>query len=141
MIRTGKVVAVHDGQIEVEFSRPEACAKCGMCAEGHAQCHQITLPGQAQVGDEVDVEMEDKRIPIASMWAYVLPLFTLCIGLALAAPLTHWFALDVNADLFAALCGLIGVAVGFVILRLCDPMFRTNKWQPKIVDVRHPDEE
>ena len=109
MIRTGKVVAVHDGQIDVEFSRPEACAKCG--------------------------------IPIASMWAYVLPLFTLCIGLALAAPLTHWFALEVNADLFAALCGLIGVAVGFVILRLCEPVFRTNKWQPKIVDVRHSDEE
>ena len=58
MIRTGKVVAVHDGQIDVEFSRPEACAKCGMCAEGHAQCHQITLPGQAldllQKGQGVD---------------------------------------------------------------------------------------
>ena len=77
MIRTGKVVAVHDGLLDVQFTRPEACEKCGMCEEAHAHCHQITLPGQANVGDEVDLEMEDKRIPLASMWAYTLPLLTL----------------------------------------------------------------
>lgn len=141
MIRTGKVVAVHDGCLEVEFSRPEACAKCGMCEEAHAKCHTITLPGRAQVGDEVDVEMEDKRIPMASMWAYVLPLFTLCVGLALAAPLMHWLGIDMNADLFAALCSLIGVGLGFAILRLCEPMFKSDKWQPHIVEVRRSENE
>lgn len=112
-----------------------------MCEEAHAKCHQITIPGTAQVGDEVDLEMEDKRIPMASLWAYVLPLFTLCIGLALAAPLTRWFGITMNADLFAAICGLIGVGIGFAILRVCEPMFHTRKWQPQIVDVRHPEDE
>lgn len=141
MIRTGKVVDVRDGNIVIEFSRPEACAKCGMCPEAHANCHQITLPGNANIGDEVDLEMEDTRVSIASMWAYVLPLFTLCIGLALAAPLSQWFHISMNSDVFAAICGLVGVALGFVVLRFCEPMFRNRKWQPQIVAVRHPNEE
>lgn len=134
-------MAVHDGLLDIQFSRPEACEKCRMCEEAHAHCHQITLSGQAQVGDEIDLEIEDKRIPLASMWAYVLPLFTLCIGLALSGPIARIIPLSINADLFAALCGLIGVGIGFVILRFCDPIFKKRKWQPKIVDVRHPDEE
>lgn len=140
MIRTGKVVAVHDGLLDVEFLRPEACEKCGMCQNAHnTHCHQITLAGHAKVGDEVDLEMEDKRIPLASMWAYLLPLATLCIGLALSTPLARYLAL--NADLTAALCGVVGVSVGFVILKLCDPIFRKGKWQPQIVDVRSPADE
>ena len=138
MIRTGKVTGIHDGQLDVLFMRPEACEKCGMCEEAHAHCHQITIRGQAQIGDEVDVEMEDKRIPLASMWAYVLPLITLCIGLALAQPLERLMNVGLNKDVFAAICGFVGVAVGFVILHLLEPMFKKRQWQPQIVEVRHP---
>ena len=60
MVRTGRVVAQENGQIEVCFDRPEACAHCGGC--GQKQRTLLRFPGEAAVGSRVDVEMPEGRL-------------------------------------------------------------------------------
>lgn len=136
MIRTGTVYEVGEGTVSIRFMRPEACAKCGMCEEGHREkCHEITIKGQASVGDEVDVELEDKRLSLASLWAYVFPLVLMMAGLLLSAPIYRALALSMNTDAFAALCAFVGLGIALALLHFMNPMFKKNQWQPHIVHV------
>ena len=82
MIRTGRVVAEKDGQIEVCFERPEACAKCGACGGGK-HISQVKIPGSAPVGSMVAVDMPEGQVLKASAVAYVIPLLLLLAGIAL----------------------------------------------------------
>lgn len=137
MVRTGTVVCEHDdGTLDVQFLRPEACEKCGMCAEGHARCHNIRIKGRASVGDEVDLEMDDNRISLASIWAYVLPCICLLGGLAISVPLYGMLNITMNNEIFSALCAFVALAIALVFLRVIDPIFKREKWQPKIIAAR-----
>jgi len=133
MIRTGRVVAEKDGQLEICFERPEACAKCGACSGGK-HFSQVKVPGSAPVGSYVDVDMPEGQVLKASAVAYVVPLLLLLGGIALG------MLLFTNEALWA-LTGLVCMGCASIVLRKVDRGVKNKKeWQPQIVAVHEEGE-
>ena len=128
MLRTGKVVAVSDGMLEVCFERPEACAHCGACG-GQKEETLVRIPGDVPVGRWIDVDMPEGQVLKASLLAYVIPILLLLGGIALGSVLFEKEALW-------AVTGLASMAVSWFVLRWVDHKTRAKKnWQPQVVRI------
>lgn len=133
MIRTGRVVDVKDGLLNVCFNRPEACDHCGGCT---GQKHEtlVTLKGNAPLGSMVDVDMPAKQVFKASLLAYVVPMVLLFLGLWLGTMLF-------KNEVLAALLGIGCMALSFGILKLVEKTLKQKRnWQPYIVAVHEEGE-
>lgn len=133
MIRTGRVVDVKDGVVNVCFNRPEACDHCSGCA---GQKHEtlVSIKGDAPLGSTVDVDMPAKQVFKASLLAYVVPMVLLFLGLWLGTLIFHNEAL-------AALLGVSCMAVSYIILKAIEKTLqKKNNWQPHIVAVHEEGE-
>ena len=131
MQRTGRVVSAMNGEVEVCFERPEACAHCGACG-GEKHESLVKIPGDAPVGSWVDVDMPEKQVLKASLLAYVLPLLMLLAGLTLGSVLFEKEALW-------ALTGIACMGLSWGALRVIDRRVRRAGWQPRILAV-HEDQ-
>ena len=126
MVRTGKVVSASNGELEVCFERPEACAHCGACA-GQKEETLVKIPGNAPVGRWIDVDMPEGQVLKASMLAYVLPLLMLLGGIALGSVIFEKEALW-------AVTGIVCMGLSWLVLRMIEKRMRNRSvWQPKIV--------
>ena len=139
MTNKGVVTEVSDGKLTIVFERPEACGDCHNCMHGSEDCakHTIVLPGEAAVGDEVVVEMDDSHVMAASALAYIVPLTGFILGLVLG-----WLVrglIPIDPELTMALCALIGTACAYLVMRALDPRFSKGRWEPKIVSVTKPE--
>lgn len=139
MTRTGEVVEKGEGMLTVVFERPAACENCNGCLS--KQCANVELPGEADVGDRVDVALPDKNVVGASAIAYLIPLALLVAGLVLGAALHAPLGIGMQQDLFAAVVGGVLLILGLGIVRGIDQALRKKQsWQPRIVAV-HPKNE
>ncbi len=126
MIRTGKVVEADGETLKVCFS--PMCTDCGMCGTGRDSV--VTLKGNAQAGDTVEVEMPEARVLKASLVAYALPLAALVLGLWAGT------ALFPGNDLYSVLGAAAGLGLGILVQRGIDrTLGRQAKWQPRVVNV------
>ena len=113
MLNSGVIAKSENGMLTVIFDRPEACGECHACNRGSESCakHTLVIPGEGNPGDRIEVEIDDSHFVMASAVAYLIPLAGLIAGLALGALLSNAFFGAVR-ELFAALCGIVGVALG-----------------------------
>ncbi len=130
MIRTGFVKEKKGYELSVCFERPSSCAGCKGCAKGLVGKNELlTVFGEAEVGDIVDVQMPEGHVFQASLLAYALPLCMMILFLAAGS------ALGLN-DTVAFLMALAGLAAGYGMGRLAEKKLRGNKaWRPQIVQV------
>ncbi|MDL2318707.1 SoxR reducing system RseC family protein [Eubacteriales bacterium OttesenSCG-928-A19] len=135
MVRTGEVVDRADGVLTVVFERPASCENCNGCLS--KQCTNVELPGEAEVGDSVDVALPDKNVVGASAIAYVIPLVMLIAGMLLGSALHGPLGIEWNQDLFAAAAAGVSLGIGLLIVHIIDRRLRKRAdWQPHIVAVR-----
>ena len=133
MLRTGKVVSSANGEMEVCFERPEACAHCGACG-GQKQETLVKIPGSVPAGRWIDVDMPEGQVLKASMLAYVLPLVMLLGGIALGSVLF-------TREIWWAATGILCMGLSWLILRFFEKHLRRRDiWQPKVVSV-HEEED
>ena len=92
-----------------------------------------------QVGDIIEVEMDDSHVMEASALAYMLPLAGFIVGLAAGWGLTKT-GVKMNGELLMALCAVIGTAAAYFIMRAIDPKLSKGRWEQKIISVTHPEE-
>ena len=137
MVNSGVIAKSEGGMLTVVFDRPEACGECHACNRGSESCakHTLVIPGSGSPGDEIDVEIDDSHIVLASAIAYLIPLAGLVCGLALGALLSR-AAPGTAGELATALLGLAGTALGYLVMRALNPRFAGGRWQPRIVSVR-----
>lgn len=87
MRETGIVIKVSDGFAQVKIRRKSACGKncaqCGGCASCEAVVNAVNTIGAA-AGDEVVLEIENKRALKAAACVYMLPLAAMLAGAAAA---------------------------------------------------------
>ena len=130
MVRTGFVKEKKGEELKVCFSRPEACEGCKGCAKGLLPKQELlTVFGQAEIGDMVDVEMPQAQTLKASILLYVLPLALLLIGLLIGNAAGF-------SDGVTLLLSLAGLAIG--ALAACGLDLRLRKrpnWRPAVVNV------
>ena len=136
MTDKGVVKAVNGEMLTVVFERHEACGDCHACMRGSSDCskHTVTIPGKAQVGDVVVVEMDDSHVMAASALAYMIPFAGFMLGL-LAGYAAH------VSEPVMALCAVAGTAVAYVIMRVLDPHLSKGRWEHRIVSVSKPEKE
>ncbi len=130
MIRTGFVKEKKGDQLRVCFDRPEACEGCKGCAKGLLPKKELlTITGQAEVGDMVDVEMPEAQMLKASMLAYAMPLALFLIGLGVGSAARL-------SDGVTALIALVCLGLGYVAARVIDKKLgRRPRWKTAIVNV------
>lgn len=117
MKRTATVVE-HNGRLMGRVERTEACMQCHACEYGQKEETFVPLPsGDWQEGDMIDIELQNGRISSASFLAYGIPLLGLITGLVVGHFVSRIGALSGASDIVQAACGVIGVAVGFMVLR------------------------
>ena len=131
MIRTGFVKEKKGETLNVCFERPSSCEGCKGCAKGLMRKSELlTVYGDANVGDTVDVKMPENRVFQASLLAYALPL----CGLIAFLMIGSLIGLSDTVSFFLA---LLGLAVGFGIGRVVEKILSKNKnWRPEIIAVR-----
>ena len=129
MIRTGRVVEAKDGSLKVCFNRPEMCASCGKCGAHGVHQELVTVQGEAQVGNWVQVEMPDAQVVKVSLIAYVIPLVFLMAGLVIGQNV-------LGTDAWAAGLGIGLMAAGLLVVRLIDKRLGGRPgWKPRLVNV------
>lgn len=130
MIRTGFVKAKKGERLSVCFERPSSCEGCKGCAKGlMSKSELLTVFGEAEIGDIVDVQMPEGRVFQASLLAYALPLCVMIAGLALGTALGM-------SDTVSFLMALMGLALGYVLTRVFEKYLSGKKnWRPSIVRV------
>ncbi len=132
MIRTGKVVANNDGNCDIEFVRLEACGKCGGCKLNNTPA-QLTIQGDYNVGDYVDVSLPNEQFLKATAVAYLIPLIGLVIGLVLGNYIPKYFGIEAS-DITTLVGGVIGLALSMLGLGLSERLRKKPAvWEPHIV--------
>ncbi len=131
MIKLGQVTKRNSakGLVTVEFSRPEACAKCGACGS-QSQKGEVEVLSDCEIGSWVRVELPENRFLQATVLVYVLPLSGLLLGMLLG----YW--LSGGSDLWTVLAAAFGVAASLLLLHRIDRrMSKKPEWTPKITGV------
>ena len=130
MIRTGFVKEKKGEELSVCFERPSSCEGCKGCAKGLMGKNELlTVFGEAEVGDFVDVQMPENRVFQASLLVYALPLCVLIAGLVAGSML----GLNDTVTFFMAVAGLVA---GYLIASLFEKRLRKNAfWRPTIIAV------
>jgi len=130
MVRTGFVKQKKGELLSVCFERPEACAGCKGCAKGLMPKKELlTVFGQAEVGDRVDVQMPEAQMLKATLIAYVLPLCVFLLGLGAG------YALRLSEGI-TLLLAVAGLALGYLAARGIDMKLRSRpRWRPVVLKV------
>ena len=94
------------------------------------------MPGEANPGDRVEVEMPDTRVIKVSAMAYVIPLSMLLLGMLVFWAVHGLLNIAMEKELFSALGGGAFLLIALGILHLLDKRLRfRQQWQPRIVAV------
>jgi sigma-E factor negative regulatory protein RseC len=70
---------------------------------------------EAEVGEEVQVTLQNGALLRGAVLMYVLPVSLLLSGAMLGA---HWAGADLNRDLYAAIGAMTGLVVGFLLAKI-----------------------
>lgn len=127
MLSIGQVIASKNGICSVSFLRSESCKSCGQCKHGQ-EMPVIELEGNYAVGDYVSIYMPDNQFLKATVFAYVLPLLGLLLGMFIGARI-----LPNPSDLLSILCGSLGLGLVLLYLRLSEKLRKEKpSWEPYI---------
>jgi sigma-E factor negative regulatory protein RseC len=131
---TGRVVGIEDQALWVETIRRSTCGSCvaqkgcgqglmNKVTDGRRNQLRVLLGSLAadsfQLNDEVEISIPERALIVGSMMVYLVPLFTMIAGMALAAQYRP-------GDVTAALGALSGFLMGMVVVRL-HAMYIQNK--------------
>ncbi|MEM9256819.1 MAG: SoxR reducing system RseC family protein [Pseudomonadota bacterium] len=149
LTETGRIVALDDDAVWVETVRKTTCGSCAAqkgC--GHGLINKLgegrrgyvkVLTGDVaiancRIDDEAEISIPEDVIVRGSLVAYLLPLLSM---LAAAIAGAQWF--PESADGAAAIGAVLGLGVGFVLVRLHAMKHRHDpRYQPVLMRVRTP---
>lgn len=124
------VIHLNGNFAQVRIGRNSACGACGKCGMAENQKYvdfytENTL--NAQVGDQVELEIHDTNTSQLAFVGYILPLIPALILL--------FVALSVWNELWATLMFFVGYALGFVLVAIIDKA-KKHKWMASPTMVR-----
>ncbi|MFZ5351389.1 MAG: SoxR reducing system RseC family protein [Bacillota bacterium] len=141
MIEYGRVVAIHEGKADIIVNRHSACGDCGACHVGKNQMEmRLTADNNigAEVGDQVEINLETVDFLSAVLIMYGLPLIALMLGI-----FTGYYTLlatgfsQTAAQGSGALLGLVLMAVCFYIIKLKESAIKgMKKYRPVIISIK-----
>lgn len=141
MREIGKVVKIEDNQATILFVRGTACGECGKCQVGKDKLEMVMTADNdvgAQVGDEVEIELENMNFMTAVTIAYGFPLLALAAGIfggyygSLALGIEDNIAQGIGAVL-----GIASLAVSYIVIKFKDESIsKMKKFKPVIIGIK-----
>lgn len=126
MLEYGEVVEINGNTAKVKFTRSSACGKCNACGlSANKQTITVETPNSlnAQVGDEVLVEIDTSVSLKASAIAYIFPLCMLILGIILGSLFLQIVNIQ-NTDFVLASFGVVFAALGLILLKPVDNIMK-----------------
>ncbi len=134
----GEVVGQSGEYVTVEIERHGACKHCGACfiGKGEDKFTQLVLRNSvdAQIGDQVEVDVAGKDLVKASLLLYFIPVVALVIGMLAGNRLLSGTGIGENAA--SVLGGVVFLAIALLILKWYDRRLREKSlqtYQPVII--------
>lgn len=136
---SGRVVAAEQGAIWVETMRQSACDSCSIksgCGQGvlsrlfnvHKHHVRVLCQEAIKVNDHVVIGVSENIIIRSSMMLYLLPIILLLAGAVLGN------AVSANNELFAIGSALIGMSLGFLMVKWHGNKVKDNvNYQPVFI--------
>ena len=112
----GNIIKIDGNTVTVKVLQLSACASCDSnkyCTLSECKEKEITVsdanPEAYSVGEEVQIVTQKRQVFTAVLWAYVIPLILLFIGVGVGTLLNL-------PEVHTALLGLVAVAIYYVFL-------------------------
>ena len=112
----GNIIKIEGNLITVKILQVSACAHCAekkFCTLAESKEKEITVsetnPEAYSIGEEVNIVTQKRQVFTAVLWAYIMPLILLFIGVGVGT----FFNLP---EVHTALLGLVAVAIYYVFL-------------------------
>lgn len=139
MKQCGVITQVKDTTAKVLMQRHSACGSCKGCRLGQEDMKMEieAINGiHADVGQWVEVNMEEQNVLLAAFIAYVIPLLSLVVGILLATVVLSSIIFRGNIEVYAALTGLVFMFGSYYGIRKKENKFRNNrKFLPVIMAI------
>ena len=138
MEQFGLVIETGSETATVTLQRHLTCESCGRCGilSGAADRRELTVealnPIQAQKGQRVIMETDDRQILFLSFMLYMVPLAVLLIGIIIGLSIADFLNIAAN-ELFAVGIGFFLMIVIYVLIRNWDKRAKDDpKYKPVI---------
>lgn len=112
----GNIIKIEGNLITVKILQVSACAHCAekkFCTLAESKEKEITVsetnPEAYSVGEEVQIVTQKRQVFTAVLWAYIMPLILLFIGVGVGTLLNL-------PEVHTALLGITAVAIYYVFL-------------------------
>lgn len=138
MEQYGQVIEKKGKTASVDLQRHLACASCGKCGIlSGSKRRQVTVealnPINAEVGQRVLLESDDRQILFISFMLYLVPLAGLLGGIILWLRIAELIGLAGSQELGAAVVGFAFMAMIFLLIRVWDRRVKDDpKYKPVI---------
>ncbi len=113
----------------------ESCGKCGILSgSGRRELTVEALnPIQAERGQRVILETDDRQILFISFMLYLVPVAALLAGIYLGLAAAGRLNLAMNYELFAVCIGLVIMSLVYSMIRIWDRKAKNNpKYKPVV---------
>jgi len=131
MNKRGKVISKNKHQIKVEFIRSTSCGeKCGGCSKDCSNTTQELILdniNEAELGDQVTVEIDNNFLLKSAFLVYIFPLLMLIVGYYFGNNLNKVLLLPINQEVFSLLTGIVFLSFAFLIVNFFDKKISTKK--------------
>ena len=112
----GNIIKIEGNLITVKILQVSACAHCSekkFCTLAESKEKEITVsetnPEAYSIGEEVNIITQKRQVFTAVLWAYIMPLILLFIGVGVGTLLNL-------PEVHTALLGIAAVAIYYVFL-------------------------
>ena len=131
MNKVGKVISKNKHQIKIEFARSTSCGeKCGGCSKDCSNATQELILdniNEAELGDQVTVEIDNNFLLKSAFLVYIFPLLMLIVGYYFGNNLNKVLLLPINQEVFSLLTGIVFLSFAFLIVNFFDKKISTKK--------------
>lgn len=145
MKETGKVIGIEEDYAKILIKRHTACGDCGACQVGREKLDMILTAENrvhAQVGDEVEIDIENTNFLAAVLIGYGIPLLGLLAGVLLGYYVSPLLGIGYNTGQgIAGITGLLFMGGAYYMIKLNeDKIKRLKKFNPSIIRIVNENE-
>lgn len=140
MIETGKIIGIDGNLAKVLVLRHTACGDCGACQVGKDNLNMILTAEnsiEAELGDNVQIELNTENFLFASFILYGIPLLALILGISSGYYLFKNLRYeDGIAQLVAFASGIVLLAVSYLIIKNNESKIgKMKRFKPRLIRV------
>lgn len=131
MAEIGQVTEHNGDFIKVKLQRHDACDHCNACTAG-VETEEMILEAEnickADVGDLVEISLEESNFLLAVIIMYIIPLVSLLVGIAIGYLVGG--VVGMNREVSALIFGFVLLALTYLAIRSNEKRFHTRKFRP-----------